>query len=123
MKSHFIHEISKNRREWREEEKEEKKKRKRREKEEEKSTNGGKEETEGCGNKQKGTEKGGHGKRREEGRVQRVKKIEEELKEETEDEPISPGKNVNFWLNEMGVRQEATQEGTERKKEWSGKEK
>ena len=36
MKSHFIHEISKNRREWREEEKEEKKKRKRREKEEKK---------------------------------------------------------------------------------------
>ena len=46
-----------------------------------------------------------------------------DLEEDEKDEPISPGKNVNFWLNEMGVRQEATQEGTEKKKEWSGKEK
>ena len=65
MKSHLIHEISKNRREWREEKKEEKKKRKksrvrmmgrRAERRIERRDRGVWEQT------AKGTEKGGHGK-------------------------------------------------------------
>ena len=58
MKSHFIHEISKNRREWREEEKKKRKRRERRERREEyewweeEQRDELKEETEGCVNKQ-----------------------------------------------------------------------
>ena len=54
---------------------------------------------------------------------QKGKRKKADLEEDEKDEPISTGKNVNFWLKEMGVRQEATPKGTERKKEWDGKEK
>ena len=38
------------------------------------------------------------------------------------DEKISLGEKANLRNKEKGVRKEATQKGTERKKEWDGKE-
>ena len=60
-------------------------------------------------------------KRKADEKISRREKAD--LEENEKDEPVSLGKNVNYWLNEMGVRQEATQEGTEGKRGLSGKEK